>query len=90
MTSWYILNGSPKQYLFQLIASLCHLFSCSLYFIMDLPEAIHCDPNPYYFYIYFISFNMPWLIVGSTKVFRGLKSLTINILGTLRLGMSEL
>lgn len=69
ITCWYILNGSPKQYFFQLVASLCHLFSCSLYFIMDLPEATHCNPNPYYFYIYFVSFNLPWLIVRWYQMF---------------------
>lgn len=63
LTGWYILRGSAKQYFFQLVTSLCHLFSCSLYFIMDLPQATHCDPNPIYFYIYFIAFNMPWIMV---------------------------
>lgn len=64
LTGWYILRGSDKQYFFQLVASLCHLFSCSLYFLMDLPQAVHCDPSPIYFYIYFIAFNSPWIIVS--------------------------
>ncbi|KAF1797303.1 Emopamil-binding protein [Mucor lusitanicus] len=62
-SAYYILRNSPKQYIFQLIASLCHLFSCSLYFIMDLPEARHCVSSPVYFYIYFLGFNSPWILV---------------------------
>ncbi|KAI8997603.1 Emopamil-binding protein [Pilobolus umbonatus] len=65
MSSCSIWGGSPKQYLFQLMASMCHLFSCSLYFIMDLPDAIHCVPQPLYFWIYFITFNLPWIVVPS-------------------------
>ncbi|KAI8067371.1 Emopamil-binding protein [Thamnidium elegans] len=80
ITCWYILNGSPKQYFFQLVASLCHLFSCSLYFIMDLPEATHCNPSPYYFYIYFISFNMPWLIVPFTLLCQSYQHITKSLM----------
>ncbi|KAI8887523.1 Emopamil-binding protein [Backusella circina FSU 941] len=63
VSAHYIYIDSPLQYLFQLVASLCHLFSCSLYYIMDLPTAIHCNPHPLYFWVYFISFNAPWIIV---------------------------
>ncbi|KAL9540532.1 hypothetical protein MBANPS3_009623 [Mucor bainieri] len=63
-SAFYILRNSPKQYIFQLIASLCHLFSCSLYFIMDLPEAKHCVSSPVYFYIYFLGFNSPWIVAS--------------------------
>ncbi|KAI8639269.1 Emopamil-binding protein [Parasitella parasitica] len=68
VSAYYILRNSPKQYIFQLIASLCHLFSCSLYFIMDLPEAKHCVSSPVYFYIYFLGLNSPWLLVPSSLV----------------------
>ncbi|KAG2200155.1 hypothetical protein INT47_012436 [Mucor saturninus] len=70
LTGWFILRGSNKQYFFQLVASLCHIFSCSLYFLMDLPQAVHCDPSPIYFYIYFIAFNSPWIIVPLMLVYQ--------------------
>jgi cholestenol delta-isomerase len=37
---------------------------------MDLPEAIHCNPHPLYFWVYFISFNAPWIIVPSLMVYQ--------------------
>ncbi|KAI7900238.1 Emopamil binding protein-domain-containing protein [Cokeromyces recurvatus] len=66
ISAFYIWRGSPKQYFFQLIASLFHMFSCSLYFA-DLPNAIYCDPNPIYFWVYFVGFNSPWIIVCNDK-----------------------
>ncbi|OAD03103.1 hypothetical protein MUCCIDRAFT_17136, partial [Mucor lusitanicus CBS 277.49] len=69
-SAYYILRNSPKQYIFQLIASLCHLFSCSLYFIMDLPEARHCVSSPVYFYIYFLGFNSPWILASAAASLR--------------------
>ncbi|KAI8975504.1 Emopamil-binding protein, partial [Mycotypha africana] len=63
ISAYYIWRGSPKQYIFQMVASLCHLFSCSLYYIMDLPNAPNCDPQALTFWIYFVAFNAPWIIV---------------------------
>ncbi|OBZ90286.1 3-beta-hydroxysteroid-Delta(8),Delta(7)-isomerase [Choanephora cucurbitarum] len=64
-SAYYILKGSYKQYSFQLFASMCHLFSCTLYYIVDLPEAINCNPSPVYFWVYFIGFNAPWILVSA-------------------------
>ncbi|KAI8367282.1 Emopamil-binding protein [Blakeslea trispora] len=62
-SAYYILKGSQRQYTFQSLASMCHLFSCTIYYIVDLPEAINCDPSPIYFWVYFIGFNAPWILV---------------------------
>ncbi|KAI9253818.1 Emopamil binding protein-domain-containing protein [Phascolomyces articulosus] len=59
-----IWNNHPRQYLWQLVASMAHLFSTTLYFVMDLPTGFaSCDPHPLYFWIYFVMFNSPWFIV---------------------------
>lgn len=55
-----IWNRSSLQYFFQLITSVCHIISCTLYFIMEY-DAIHCDPD--YYYTYFIGCNIPWIVI---------------------------
>lgn len=80
ISGYHILRGSQKQYFFQLVASLCHLFSCSLYYIMDLPQATHCDPNPVYFWIYFISFNAPWILVPASLVYQSYQHISSALL----------
>ncbi|KAG1048594.1 hypothetical protein G6F43_009029 [Rhizopus delemar] len=63
ITAYLILTKSSRQYFFQLTVSLCHLLSCTQYFLTELPEAIHCDPSPFYFWVYLVAFNAPWVIV---------------------------
>ncbi|ORY99947.1 putative EBP domain protein [Syncephalastrum racemosum] len=59
-----IWRRSSSQYLWQLLASFGHLFSCSMYFALDFPAGFpSCDPSPYYFWLYFVSFNAPWLFI---------------------------
>ncbi|KAI7866592.1 Emopamil-binding protein [Spinellus fusiger] len=54
----------PSQYVWQLIASVLHMMSCSLYFVMDWPTGFaNCDPHPLYFWVYFVGMNSPWLVV---------------------------
>lgn len=65
MAARAIWKQSPQQYLWQLLASMAHLFSTVLYFVMDWPQGFpNCDPHPLYFWIYFVAFNSPWLIVS--------------------------
>jgi cholestenol delta-isomerase len=61
-----IYFNSPSRHLYQLIVSVCHLFSCSLYFILDSFEGFpSCNPDPLYFWVYFVGFNSPWLLVSA-------------------------
>lgn len=65
MAAHAIWKQSSQQYLWQLLASMAHLFSTVLYFVMDWREGFpNCDPHPLYFWIYFVAFNSPWLIVS--------------------------
>jgi cholestenol delta-isomerase len=60
-----IYFNSPNRHIYQLIISVFHLISCSLYFIMDSYEGFpNCDPEFVYFWVYFIGFNAPWLVVS--------------------------
>ncbi|ORE11053.1 Emopamil-binding protein [Rhizopus microsporus var. microsporus] len=61
LTAYTIWIKSSKQYFFQLVVSMCHLLSCTLYFLTELPDAAHCHPA--YFWGYFLSMNAPWIIV---------------------------
>lgn len=59
-----IYRNSPSRHLYQLIISVFHIFSCSLYYILDSFKGFSsCDPDPIYFWVYFVGFNSPWIIV---------------------------
>ncbi|KAI9314077.1 putative EBP domain protein [Dichotomocladium elegans] len=64
LTALAIWHKSPIQIIPQLLVSFAHLFSCTLYFAMDFTKGFpNCHPHPYYFWIYFVAFNSPWIIV---------------------------
>ncbi|CAO3645109.1 unnamed protein product [Cunninghamella blakesleeana] len=70
----------PQYHLYQLIVSVGHLFSCSLYFIMDTYEGfLNCDPHPIYFWIYFVGFNSPWIILPLYSIIRNGRFITNNL-----------
>ncbi|GAB5590501.1 hypothetical protein Unana1_05401 [Umbelopsis nana] len=65
-----IYNNSPTRHLYQLTISVFHLFSCSLYYILDSFEGFpSCNPDPVYFWVYFVAFNSPWIVVPLFLVF---------------------
>ncbi|KAI8877674.1 Emopamil-binding protein [Backusella circina FSU 941] len=68
LSAYSIWKGSPQQYLFQLITSICHLYSCTLYYLLDYTDSTHRHPHPFYFWVYFVSFNLPFLIVPSLLI----------------------
>lgn len=59
----------------QFIACLAHLYGVSLYYSTSLVEGAqghvsYSRPEPIYFWLYFVGFNMPWVIVPSSKLGR--------------------
>ncbi|KAL0078466.1 Emopamil-binding protein [Phycomyces blakesleeanus] len=74
-----IRSHHPSQYVWQLIISVAHMFSCSLYFVMDLPTGFHnCDPHPVYFWVYFVTFNAFWLVMPFLLVIQSYHKITYN------------
>ncbi|KAK3842845.1 MAG: Emopamil binding protein-domain-containing protein [Linnemannia gamsii] len=61
--AWSVYHNSPSRHIVQLMLSVGQLYSCTLYYATSIFEGSpHCDPDPYYYYIYFWSFNAPWLM----------------------------
>ncbi|KAI8364791.1 Emopamil-binding protein [Radiomyces spectabilis] len=80
ITAYCIWQSLPLQYLYQLIASIAHLFSTSLYFVMDIPEGFkNCDPHPVYFWIYFVAFNAPWLVIPIVLLSQSIKRISQSL-----------
>jgi cholestenol delta-isomerase len=53
---------------FQVIISMAHLYGDVLYYATSFFElwftgASHSRPEPLYFWVYFVGFNAPWIIV---------------------------
>ncbi|KAI9492993.1 Emopamil binding protein-domain-containing protein [Zychaea mexicana] len=75
-----IWMDDSKQYLWQLLASMAHLFSTTLYFVMDLPTGFaSCNPHPLYFWVYFVSFNSPWFIVPAILLVQSFKTISSSL-----------
>ncbi|KAI9289010.1 Emopamil-binding protein [Umbelopsis sp. AD052] len=65
-----LYRNSPSRHLYQLIISVFHIFSCSLYYILDSFKGFSsCDPHPIYFWVYFVGFNSPWIIVPALLIY---------------------
>lgn len=59
---------------------MAHLFSCTLYFVLDFPTGFeNCDPHPLYFWVYFVAFNSPWILASAKQHFFGRYSLLLII-----------
>ncbi|KAI9018034.1 Emopamil-binding protein, partial [Phycomyces nitens] len=79
VAAWAIRSCHQSQYVWQLIISVAHMFSCSLYFIMDYPTGFHnCDPHPMYFWVYFVTFNAFWLVVPFILVIQSYRKIACN------------
>ncbi|KAI8341432.1 putative EBP domain protein [Chlamydoabsidia padenii] len=79
LSAWTWWKGSRGHLLYQLLASVGHLFSCSLYFILDMPDFINCDPHPFYFWIYFVAFNTPWIIIPCLLIYRNSRLILLSL-----------
>ncbi|KAI8086729.1 Emopamil binding protein-domain-containing protein [Halteromyces radiatus] len=69
-SAWTWWQESNHYIFYQLLASLGHCFTCTLYFVLDIPTGFqHCNPHPFYFWVYFVAFNAPWIIVPCTILY---------------------
>ncbi|KAI8071663.1 EBP domain protein [Gongronella butleri] len=54
----------------QSVVAIGHLYSCSLYFILDFLQGFsHSDPHWLYFWVYFVGFNAPWLVIPAVLLY---------------------
>ena len=68
----YAIGASnPYSHLLQFAVSLCQLYGDTVYFATEILDGLkHSDPNPIYFYGYFIGMNGIWLIVPALILWR--------------------
>ncbi|RPB03027.1 Emopamil-binding protein [Choiromyces venosus 120613-1] len=75
-------KNSYNRHALQMLGSLAHIYGCLLYFVTSLEEGYrHSRPEPYYFWLYFVGFNAPWIIIPTllicrsfTEIAKGMKS----------------
>jgi cholestenol delta-isomerase len=62
--AYSVYHNTPSRHIAQLVLSVGQLYSCTLYYATSIFDgSSHSDPDPYYYYIYFLAFNAPWLIM---------------------------
>ncbi|KAI8869134.1 Emopamil-binding protein [Ramicandelaber brevisporus] len=77
LTAHGIAADSPRRHLYQLIVCVLHLYSDVLYFATTILEGSpHSDPHPYYFWFYFVFFNVIWIIVPSILLYQSCRQIT--------------
>ncbi|KAK9720258.1 hypothetical protein K7432_004275 [Basidiobolus ranarum] len=75
-TSYLTYKQTLTHHLYVVLTSTCHLITCSLYFSTSLLEGSpECIPETQYFWIYFIGFNLPWILIPGLLIFFNLTSL---------------
>ena len=64
LTASMILNNNPGRHVLQFAISFGQLYGDVLYYLsMLLERTAHYNPNPYYFWFYFVVMNFPWIVI---------------------------
>lgn len=63
--------GSSLRYPLQIVVSLAHLYGVALYFSTNYYEEMYrglsySRPEPLYYWVYYIGFNAPWVVVPTS------------------------
>ncbi|ORY05857.1 Emopamil-binding protein [Basidiobolus meristosporus CBS 931.73] len=75
-TSYLTYQQKPTCHLYTVLTSTCHLITCTLYFTTSLLDGSpDCIPNVLYFWVYFVGFNLPWIIIPFYLVYNNMKYL---------------
>ena len=67
-----ILDRDPGRYILQTIVCVGHLYGVAIYYSTSLAEfyangKLYSRPEFLYFWVYFVGFNMPWVVVPASK-----------------------
>ncbi|KAE8443803.1 hypothetical protein EG329_001310 [Mollisiaceae sp. DMI_Dod_QoI] len=78
LTATLITTCSPYRHPVQALVSTGHLYGNLIYLSTSLYEDLcigkqYYRPEPYYFWVYFVFFNVPWLIVPSLCLYSSIK-----------------
>jgi cholestenol delta-isomerase len=59
----------PSRYPLQLCVSLGQLYGVLLYFLTEtFDKKGHIHPNRFYFWVYYVAMNLPWVVVPSLLI----------------------
>ncbi|ORX99052.1 hypothetical protein K493DRAFT_366133 [Basidiobolus meristosporus CBS 931.73] len=82
-TSYLVYVGSVVSHLYLAICSLCHLLVTGLYMLTSMVDGNPgCAPQRYYFWVYFVSSNSPWIFLPAILLARSVHFLHQALLGT--------
>ncbi|PUU75025.1 Emopamil binding protein-domain-containing protein [Tuber borchii] len=64
-------KSSYNRHALQMLGSTAHIYGCLLYIVTSWEEGHrHSRPEPYYFWLYFVGFNAPWIVIPSILIYR--------------------
>ncbi|KAI2642870.1 Emopamil-binding protein [Xylaria nigripes] len=79
-----IVRNSPWRHALRIIACVAHLYGVTLYYATSQCEYYftnrsHSRPEFVYFWVYYVGFNFPWVIVPTLLLFDSVKTVTRGI-----------
>ncbi|KAI1450738.1 EBP-domain-containing protein [Annulohypoxylon stygium] len=82
-----IVRGSPYRHALRIIVCMGHMYGVALYYSTSLCEEYltdlsHSRPEFLYFWVYYVGFNLPWVIVPSILLYNSVQTIT-KAVGTL-------
>ncbi|KAJ2392305.1 hypothetical protein GGI23_005246 [Coemansia sp. RSA 2559] len=81
VAAYGILTDSPVRHPAQLITSLAQLYGNVLYLTTNYMEGFrYTNPNPVYFYGYFVLLNAPWIVIPVLLIVDSWKSICRGML----------
>lgn len=74
LAAFFIITSSPYRHPTQALVSTGHLYGNLIYLSTSLYEDVYLGkkyyrPEPYYFWIYFVLMNLPWIVVPASECF---------------------
>ncbi|KEZ41557.1 hypothetical protein SAPIO_CDS7724 [Scedosporium apiospermum] len=96
-SAWCIIRESTIRYPVQMMVCMGHLYGVILYYATSAAEQYyrgnsHSRPEFQYFWLYYVGFNLPWVIVPSFLLLRSIRAMRVAfaMLGRVRGLLTEL
>lgn len=72
LTTSSIVSQDALRYPLQIIVSVGHIYGCAIYYTTSFIEyyltgVTHWRPEAQYFWAYFLTANLPWIVVPACK-----------------------
>lgn len=78
LTAYLILTSHPLRHPLQIIVSLGQMYGDILYYGTSLfdhhvANISYCRPEAFYFYVYFIGMNAPWILIPAMLIWSSMR-----------------